>query len=299
MTKDLRKAIMVRSRLKHKYNEVKSEENRLNYNIQRNKCTLLLRKAKKNYFNNLKPSVIRDNKKFWKIIKPLFSEKYFNRENVTLDENNEIIEDDAKIAEIFNIFFSNAIKDLNIEFDQNILNNVEHIEDPIFKAIKKYERHPSIRKINESNLHAIESFNFETITEHNILNEINALDTKKATQINSIPINIIKDNSDIFSFILCNIVNRSIEFSNFPDKLKLADITPVHKKDNRNDKHNYRSVSILPSISKIFERIIYFQIYKYFDRKLSKFQCGFRKNFNAQHCLIVMIEKWKSSLDKS
>ena len=102
----------------------------------------------------------------------------------------------------------------------------------------------------------------------------------------------------IFSFPLFNIVNRSLEHSNFPDKLKLADITPIHKKDNRNDKQNYRPVSILPSISKIFEKIIYFQINQYFDKKLSKFRCGFRKNFNAQHCLIVMIEKWKFSLDK-
>ena len=298
MTKDLRKAIMVRSRLKNKYNKIKTEENRLNYNMQRNKCTSLLRKAKKNYFNKLNPSLLNDNKKIWKIVKPLFSEKYFNRENITLDENNEIIEDDTEISEIFNKFFANAIKDFNIEIDPNILNNVEHIKDPILKAIKKYERHPSIIKINECNLHAMEIFNFERITEDNVLNEINALDTKKATQINSIPINVIKDNSDIFSFILFNIINRSIEFSNFPDKLKLADITPVHKKDNRNDKHNYRPVSILPSISKILERIIYFQINKYFDKKLSKFQCGFRKNFNAQHCLIVMIEKWKSGLDK-
>ena len=76
----------------------------------------------------------------------------------------------------------------------------------------------------------MESFNFAKITEHNVLNEINTLDTKKATQINSIPINIIKDNSDIFSFILFNIINRSIEFSIFPDKLKLADITRFRKK---------------------------------------------------------------------
>ena len=72
----------------------------------------------------------------------------------------------------------------------------------------------------------------------------------------------------------------------------------MHKKEDRNDKNNYRPVSILPSISKIFEKMLYTQIYKYIEKKLSKYQCGFRKNFSAQHSIIFMLEKWKKSLDK-
>ena len=83
----------------------------------------------------------------------------------------------------------------------------------------------------------------------------------------------------------------------FPDSLKFANITPVFKKDSRTEKTNYRPVSILPNLSKIYERLIYNQLSKFFENILSKFQCGFRKGFSAQDCLLVMIEKWKRVLD--
>ena len=83
----------------------------------------------------------------------------------------------------------------------------------------------------------------------------------------------------------------------FPDSLKFANITPVFKKDSRTEKTNYRPVSILPNLSKIYERLIYNQLSKFFENILSKFQCGFRKGFSAQDCWLVMIEKWKRVLD--
>ena len=92
-------------------------------------------------------------------------------------------------------------------------------------------------------------------------------------------------------------MNNSINCANFPDKLKLADITPVFKKGDRLSKENYRPVSILTAISKIYERILCYQMNTYFDNILSNSQCGFRKGFSAQHCLVVMLEKWKKSVD--
>ena len=61
--------------------------------------------------------------------------------------------------------------------------------------------------------------------------------------------------------------------------------------------NNYRSVSILSNISKICERLLFKQISEYFEPILSKFQCGFRKGYSAQHCLLAMLEKWKSAVD--
>ena len=75
--------------------------------------------------------------------------------------------------------------------------------------------------------------------------------------------------------------------------MKMADITPEHKKDDKTDKSNYRPVSILPSISKVFERIIYEDISQYMRCKLSLYLCGFRKGYSTQHCLIIMLERWK------
>ena len=92
-------------------------------------------------------------------------------------------------------------------------------------------------------------------------------------------------------------INFCTENSIFPSDLKVADVTPAFKKKSKTSKDNYRPISILPNISKIYERCLYNQMQTYFDNLLSKYQCGFRKGFNAQHCLVSMIEKWKESVD--
>ena len=78
----------------------------------------------------------------------------------------------------------------------------------------------------------------------------------------------------------------------------MADITPAFKKGGKHDKSNYRPVSILPILSKVYEKCLYKQIENYMENILSNFQCGFRKGFNTQQCLIGMIEKAKSIMDK-
>ena len=84
----------------------------------------------------------------------------------------------------------------------------------------------------------------------------------------------------------------------FPSILKNANITPVFKKGHRGSKENYRPVRILPVISKILEKLLCKQITIFIDPILSKYQCGFRKDFSAQHCLLAKLEKWKNAVDK-
>jgi hypothetical protein len=86
------------------------------YKKQRNLCVDLLKKVKTSYFEKLQPSSICDNKTFWKTVKPLFSEKTMSTDNITLIENNIIVSEDEKVAEVFNSFFSNAVKNLNIDY---------------------------------------------------------------------------------------------------------------------------------------------------------------------------------------
>ena len=74
---------------------------------------------------------------------------------------------------------------------------------------------------------------------------------------------------------------------------------PIYKKECKTEKSNYRPISILPNLSKIYERLLYDQMYTYFDKFFVKHQCGFRKGYNAQHGLLVMIEKMKEGCDKN
>ena len=84
----------------------------------------------------------------------------------------------------------------------------------------------------------------------------------------------------------------------FPTSMKYAGFIPIHKKDDKTDKENYRLVSILPNLGKVYHKLMYNQIYPYFDMLVSNFQCGFQKGINAQHCLLAMIEKWRKTLNK-
>ena len=92
--------------------------------------------------------------------------------------------------------------------------------------------------------------------------------------------------------------NNCVDKGVFSDDLRHADVTPIHKKKDKSGKTKYRPVSILPNISKIYEKLIYKQLYHYFDDILSPSQCGFRKGHSTQHCLLVMLEEFKESVDK-
>ena len=128
--------------------------------------------------------------------------------------------------------------------------------------------------------------------------EIRLLKLNKASQYSDISTKIIKENSDILSNFICESINNSIKSSIFPSCLKHADVTPLHKKCNKSLKENYRPVSILPILSKVFERSMSKQMSSFFDDIFSIYQYGFRKGFISQQCLLALLEKWKRSIDR-
>ena len=108
----------------------------------------------------------------------------------------------------------------------------------------------------------------------------------------------MQENSDIFGDLISTNLNCCISTSLYPSLVKRADITLVHKKDSENGKNNYRPVSILSNISKLCLKIMFKQMSEYFESSFfSKYQCGFRKGFSAQHYLVSMLKKWKSATD--
>ena len=147
-----------------------------------NVCSLL-KIAKKTYFGNLNPSVICDNKRFWKNVKPLFSEQAVSTNSITLIENNVLICNDKTITEIFNEFFLEMPYE-HFSVDEYFLNEVV---DPIFRAIRKYENDPSILKINEVASFKKEHFAFEPTNVEPVVQEIFALNSSKASPIDSMP----------------------------------------------------------------------------------------------------------------
>ena len=85
----------------------------------------------------------------------------------------------------------------------------------------------------------------------------------------------------------------------FPGSLKLENIIPVHKEDEPTDKENYKPVSILPLLSKTFERLICDQLKEYLGQYLNSLLCGFRKDHSTQHTLFRLLKKLLNELDTS
>ena len=103
-------------------------------------------------------------------------------------------------------------------------------------------------------------------------------------------------NADIFANFICLHFNYCIDIGEFPQEFQHADIIPVHKKKEKSDKTNYRPVSILPNLSRIYEKLIYDQLYDYFDKIHLLSQCEFRKGYSFYHCQLAMLENFKRSV---
>ena len=301
MTKSLRKAIMRRSYLKNKYMKYKSPDLEREYKKQRNYTNRLLKKEKKRYFYNLDISNYTDNKKFWKTIKPLFTNTGTLGQKITLIEDDEMITDDLKIAKTFNDFFSNAVSELQLNENKAIINQTDNLanQDPIQQITYKYKDHPSILEIKK-NVSIESEFNFSNVSEDEMKKETEKLNPKKAGTFKNIPTKILKEMKDIVSKPLAQIWNTEIVLNKkFPSKLKLSDITPLFKKIDKTSKKNYRPINLLPVVSKIFERIMEKQIKLFMDKHLSPHISAYREAYNSQYPLATMIEKWKKCLDRN
>ena len=110
MMKKLRKEVMTRSRLRNKYNKNRTYENWSNYKKQCNIYTSILKKTKSDYFIIIDIKNITDNKRFGTSVKPLFTDKSKTCNSIILNENDKIIKDGKKIANMFNKYFVNIIK---------------------------------------------------------------------------------------------------------------------------------------------------------------------------------------------
>ena len=164
-------------------------------------------------------------------------------------------------------------------------------------AIRKYENHPSIIKI-KSSVETTQLFDFNFVSSDDISKIINSLDPTKKTS-GAIPTKIVKLANKQICKDLANCINECIKQNKFPNELKIADITPIFKKVYPLDKTNYRPISILPTVSKIFERILFNQLQRFSNKILSPLLCGFRKVYSTQYALINLLQKWQKGLDAS
>ena len=261
--KNLRKAIMKRSQLKNKANRTKKLGHITKYKKQRNLVVKLNRESKTQHFDNIQTS--KHSKPFWDKCKPYFSNKYahgdskiilIEKENI-ITNKNEVVQKETllvnndEIAKILNNHFSETVEKLNtFEWPSNEKYENMHNEKRT-TVIKKFENHPSIMKIKSK--YAIkEKFSIKPVTVKDVENIIKNMPNNKASG-GEIPLNILKQSSFTYKTLTDCINDAKVGEDIFPDSLKFGDIRPGHKKDETTNKENYRPISVLPLISKIFE----------------------------------------------
>ena len=230
------------------------------------------------YFSNLDTKCVVDNRKLWKIIASSFPNKSNNLEITTLVKNDQIVSNNIEVANMFNDYFSNLAEHLKLQVPKNLLQHSCQSDGPILKVILKYENHPGIAAIKE--IHHLNQF-FNNFSLDDIKKELQNLDSSKVIQVSDIPTRIIKENIDILFLFLFVSLNDSICQSNFSHNFKFEEVTPVYKKESRNNRTNYRPVGILPNLSKVFENILYKQVSRFFEIIFSKYQTGLQKGFST------------------
>ena len=145
---------------------------------------------------------------------------------------------------------------LAIEENKALLDDASDVLDPVKKSIKKFRNHPSILDIRK-NVSLTSRFSFVEVDITEMIAEINNLNVKKSGTFMNIPVKRLKEVVDIVAQPLTDIWKVEIvQGMKFASQLKLADITPLHKKLATVNKENYRPVSLLPVVSKLFERLM-------------------------------------------
>ena len=177
-----------------------------------------------------------------------------------LVENDEVLNKVSDISEIFNNYFVTVTKDLGI-FDwadnsSDCLN--------IFAQIYGFSNHPSVQVIKD-NYQNYFSLRFESVSTDQVIEFIDLIDCNKNSS-GDIPAEIIKIAKQEVTEPITICINNSISTDTFPYELKIADIVPVFKIEDENEKSNYRPINLLPLISK------------------------FRKGYFAQRALLNLLE---------
>ena len=250
------------------------------YKTLRNSINDLLRRSKKNHYQSFFTQYNTNLKKVWEGIKEIVNIKSKNYNNPTsIEINNIFTTDPVQICNGFNDYFVNIADD--------ILNK------------RKYDgkKHYSDYLHNPNN----HSFAFELCDAWEVNLLIKQLNSSKASGPNGIPTKILQLISEEISPPLSKIINIAIASGTHPDRLKLVNAIPIFKKGSRLLVSNYRPISLLSNINKIFEKIVYKRIYNFIEENkcLYSLQFGFRAKHSTTHALINITEKIRSALDNN
>ena len=277
ITSGIKNSCKKKHKLYLKYMKHPSEENENNWKTYRRVLKTVCRKAECLYFRELIGNAKGSLKKLWDAFRPILNTNKQKQQKIDkIIVNGNVINDSKSIANSFNDYFCE-------------IGNVLSQKIPTMSISYKHY-------LQNSNLNSIF---VNPITEQEVIQEISKLGERRAIGIYDIPVKLMKTSKELLSKPLSKIFNMSIEQGMFPNMLKIARITPIYKNSEKEHLQNYRPISILCSISKIFEKIMYKQLYSFLEKYklLYEKQFGFRRKHSTVHALIEVTKKIRYALD--
>ena len=268
-----------RDKLKKKAISSNNSESLSAYKQQRNFVNNKIRKAKKAYFQDKLNRNVNNVNETWKILNNALGKKSDNIEINTLSsDSGEILTESFDIANSLNKHFVG----IGPKFSCNVplLGKVATAKDYMTQV--------------ES------SFEFQKIDSKDVFKLINKLNLRKASGCDKISNRLLKISGPYIYEALTNLFNLSLTTNKFPTRWKIAKVFPLHKTEERDNANNYRPISVLSSLARLFERLVYNQMYAYLSkhRLINTRQSGFRSLHSTMTALLDMTNQWCFNIDK-
>ena len=276
VTKSLLKSINRKNRLYYKYRSNPNDKIREKYVKYKNTLTTLLRFEKKKYYCSKFESNLNNMKETWKVINDVLNKKKNNDKITHMKINDVITDDNQNIAKNFNNYFS--------QIGPNLANAIPRIE----KSFKCFLTNKNPISLSFTQTNAVE-----------VIKIVQGFKKNKSPGYDDISNDLLKEIIDEIIVPLEHVLNLSIINGQVPDKMKIAKVVPIYKKGDPLNVANYRPISLLSSISKILEKIIYDRTITFVRNcnLLSDSQFGFRQKHSTTHAILNFVNHIATAID--
>ena len=275
ITPGIKVSIKHRDRLYEKYLNNKNKYTKAAWKSFRNKVSDIIKKSERLYYQEQLNEHSNSCQGMWKVFGKIIKNKHTNNKINSINVNNIDITNTPMISEEFNKYFCHIGEHLAKKFENNT-NFKEYLQNKVEN-----------------------SFFLHSTTEQEISRVIDNLNPKKSSGYDDLPVKFVQLCKKIISNPLKLIFNQAIATGEYPDKLKIAKVLPIYKNGATNILSNYRPISVLSVLNKIFEKLLYKRLYKFLNKHkvLYKYQFGFRQGHSTSHALIEIMDSVKSSID--
>ena len=279
LTKEFPTMSATRDRLRKQAVRSKSQVLMQAYRQVRNRVNKLNLDLKREFFAKKISSYAGDLKGSWKVINQVLNKKSKTTQVSCLNVEGETILDNKAIAESMNNFFCDIGKKLSDKIPDTL--------NPLLA--NEY----SVNKENSK-------FHFKTVDTRQVEKIFGKFKSSMGSGPDGIANFFLKAGLPILAESLCDIFNLSLATGVFPDSWKIARVAPIFKSGQQNDRSNYRPISVLPFLSRVFEKLVYNQLYEYLDgnEHLFSHQSGFRSLHSVVTSLLNNTNDWYVNIDK-